>query len=468
MRMTGIASYVEERSNDLAGESEQSSDGGGAPPIIKVLLFLFCIFMASFAQAAARIVEVEGTHGQKAWLMEDHSLPIVTVKIEFENSGTAYDEKGKEGLSTFAMQMLTEGAGDMDSLAFNRALEAHAVRLSADADEDSAAVSLRTLSEYKDDAFPLLALVLNKPRFDEDAVERARAGLTSELKEMQENPIYAASLAWKKLAFVGHPYQKPRFGTLESLALIKREDLRKYAGTVLACNRKIISVIGDISADETKKLLSAILPESNCTLPATTIVNVKPADGKEPVIMKEAVPQTVIQASLPAVGRNDPQYYAMVALNDIFGGGVFSSRLGEEIRNKRGLAYYAESDIEEFDHAAYISVHSATRNDQAKATVGIFMQEVEKIRDKGVSQAELDAAKRYITGSFPLELDSQATLAEYLTQMQRYHLGMDYLERRNALINAVTLSEVNQLAKTLFSHTPIIVMAGAPEEEKHK
>lgn len=436
-------------------------------------VFLSCLFMACSAHAAAKVVEIEGDKGQKAWLIEDHTLPVVTARIEFRQGGVAYDEAGKEGLAYFAMQMLTEGAGDMDSLAFNRALERHAIRIGVDAQEDATAISLQTLSEFKNDAFSLLALAINKPRFDEDAIARVASAISSTLKEMQENPTYRASRKWKELAFPNHAYHNLRLGTLDSIVLINQADLQKYAGTVLACNHRIISVVGDITPKETKQFLATLAPEKECKPSATTVTDVKPVDGAvAPVIVKQDIPQTVVQASFPALMRNDPHYYAMVVLNYVFGGGgIFDSRLGQEIRNKRGLAYYADSDVNEFEHAAYIAVHFGTRNEQANTAVGIFQEEVKKLHDKGVTKEELDGAKRYITGSFPLSLDSQNSLAEYLTQMQRFNLGIDYLDKRNSLINAVTLSQVNDLAKVLFAHTPIIVMAGAPvdtNKEKQK
>lgn len=435
-----------------------------------IAVFLAGVFMACSAHAAAKVVAVDGDHGQKAWLIEDHTLPIVTARVEFENGGVAYDETGKEGLSYFAMQMLTEGAGDMDSLAFNRALEQHAIHIGVDAQEDATAISLQTLSEFKDNAFSLFSLAINKPRFDDDAIARVASSIASDLKEMQANPVYIASRKWKELAYPGHAYRNLRMGTPESVALIKQADLQKYAGSVLACNRRIISVVGDITVAETRKFLSTIAPAKECRPSTMPVADVQPAEGSgAPVIMKQDVPQTVVQASFPALMRNDPHYYALVLLNYVFGGGgVFDSRLGQEIRNKRGLAYDADSANEALEHSAYIVVHFGTRNEQANTAVGIFREEVEKMRDKGVTKEELDAAKRYLTGSFPLGLDSQSALTEYLTQMQRYNLGMDYLDKRNSLINAVKLSEVNDLAKTLFAHTPIIVMAGAPTNEEKK
>jgi zinc protease len=425
------------------------------------ILLLFALLLFSTpAFAAAKVQEITGQNGLKAWLIEDHNLPIVTVKIDFSGAGSAYDPQGKEGLSDLAVRLLDEGAGDMNSLALNRALEQYAIRFSADASEDSADVTLETLSEFKGDGFALLALMLSKPRFDADAVERVRADLISWLKEVEENPIYAASLAWKTLAFPGHPYHQPKLGTLSSLPRITREDLQQYASH-MACSKKIIAIVGDITPAEAASLLETLFPSYKCSTAAMAIANVNVADGSgSSVKIRKSVPQTVVQASLPGVLREDPRYYALVVLNQIFGGGTLTARLGNEIRIKRGLAYIAESDIAQNEHSAYISIHFATRAEQADSAVNVFQSEVKKMAEKGVTQAELDDAKHYLTGSFPLNLDNEGALAGYLIEMQRHNLGIDYLEKRNDKINAVTLGEVNALAKEIFSHKPLIVMVG--------
>ncbi len=433
------------------------------------MVFLSCILVSLSAHAATKVQEVTGGDGQKAFLIEDHSLPVVTVRIEFTDSGAAYDPKGREGLAYFAMQMLNEGAGDMDSLAFNRALEDHAIRFSSDAGEDNTAVSLQSISEFRENAFDLLSLALNKPRFDAGAVERVRQALLSEIKRVQEDPTYIASLSWKELAFPSHPYRNPRIGTLESVSAVKHEDLEQFQSRMMACSKKNVAVVGDIGAEEVKKLLLQLFPSSKCTSSIAAVSNVNIAQGNgKPAMIKAPFPQTVVQAGLPAVKRNDPDYYALVVLNHIFGGDIFSSRLGEEIRNKRGFAYYADSEADELAHANYISVHFATRGEQAENALRVFLGEQDKMRDKGVTQSELDSAKRYLTGSFPLSIDNQGALTEYLIQMQRYHLGIDYLEKRNGYINAVTLPQVNALAGKLFTAKPLVVMVGIPQEEEQK
>lgn len=419
--------------------------------------------LCSSALAAAAVQEVN----PGVWLIEDHSLPIVTVKIAFENTGAAYDPADRQGLASFASQMLDEGAGDMDSLAFHSALENAAIRFGADASEDIFTVSLQTLSQNKDRAFGLLNTALTKPHFDADAVERVRAGILSELKQMEHNPSYQASLRWKHEAFGTHPYANPRVGTLQSVAAITSQDLKEFASR-FSCRSHVTAVVGDITASEVKQWLStlSLAPAADCA-PVPAVADIAITEGgASPVVVDVTVPQTVVTASLPGVLRNDPRYYALVALNHVLGGGTLTARLGKEIRDKRGLAYYAESEVSSFDHAGFVTAQFATRNALANDAVQVFRDELKKISTQGVSEAELNDAKNYLTGSFPLQMDSQTGLAEYLLGMQHFHLGLDYLEKRNALINAVTLAQVNDAARSLLSHPPLIVMAGQPAAKK--
>jgi zinc protease len=423
----------------------------------------FAVF-AGPAFAAAQINEIS----PNVWLVEDHTLPIVTVKITFENSGAAYDPEDRQGLASFMSVMLDEGAGDMDSLAFHKELESTAIRFGVDAQEDAFSVSVQSLSEYKDRALELFDMAIFKPRFDPDAIERMRTGIVSELKEMEESPEYTASLNWKRAAFPHHPYGNPKRGTFASVAAITREDLQGFAKSHFSCSPRLISVVGDITPQEVKKWLSG--PDfgpATCPPAVPVIKDITVTEGgASPVVVPMPVPQTVVTASLPGVLRSDPRYYAAVVLNHILGGDTLTSRLGKEIRDKRGLAYYAQSDLAALDHAGYIVMQFATRSEQTPAALDIFRKELAKISSQGVTAEELTDAKNYITGSYPLQLDNQSALADYLLSIEHYRLGLDYMEKRNGLIQAVTLEQVNALAKDLLSHTPLVVMVGTPEKRE--
>ena len=421
-------------------------------------LAVLALLLLPAVSAATTVVEV----APRVFLVEDHTLPIVTVKTLFENAGSAYDPASKSGLANYISSMLDEGAGDMDSLAYHNALEGSAIRFGIDAQEDTLTVGIQTLTEYKDTAFRLYDLALSRPRFDADAITRMRAALTSSLRQFEEDPGYLASREWKKQAYPNHPYGNPRRGTPESIAAITRADLDGYFKAHIACGPRIVSVVGDITSDEVKKwLASSPLKAGDCAAKAAAVADRVVADGAaQPVRVPIAVPQTVVTASLPGMLRGDANYYAMVVLNHIFGGGTLTARLGRELRETHGLAYYAESETSTLDHTGFITVQFATRNDAADKALALFREQLQKIAGEGVTSQELAEAKSYLTGSFPLQIDNQGALANYLLIMEHFHLGHDYLDQRNVRINAVTLEQVNAAAHSVFTHPPLIVMAG--------
>lgn len=418
---------------------------------------------AAAVEVRPLIQDIRTPSGYTVWLAEDHALPIVTVKLSFQQSGAAHDGAGKEGIASFLTQMLDEGAGDMDSLAFHQALESKAIRFGADAGQDSITVSIQSLSDHKDEALRLLLLALTRPRFDEEAVERIRASIVSDLTQLEQEPGYLASRAWKTQAFAGHAYEHPRRGTPTSVKSITRDDLHQFAQShFFAGPAPLISVVGDITPDEIRRWNLPALAPSPTTAPATP-AEISLPDGKaSPHVVSFDVPQTVVVASLPALRRDDPNYYTLQVLNYILGGDSITSRLGSEVRNKRGLAYHIGSAIEVLDHAAFLSVNFATRNDAADQALSVFQDVLKNLAEKGVTPEEVNNAKRYLIGSFPLEHDTQNELAGFLLGIQHFHLGIDYPEKRNSLIEKIQAQDVNALARELLSHPPLVVMAGNP------
>lgn len=429
----------------------------------RFLLVFFSVLVISVnAQASAKIKPIETSSGNSVWLVEDHTLPVVTFKIAFPKSGGAYDPAGKSGLSVFLSQMLDEGAGDMNALAFRQALEDKAIRFSADTGMDMTTVTVQTLSEHKEDAMDLMMTALTKPRFDAEAVERIRASILSDLSHLEEEPMYVASRRWKELAFPGHTYGMPRRGTIESVKSITAEDMRVFARNhYFAGAKPIISVVGDITEDEVKEWE---LPELAVQAKQSSgLADLTMPEGEEtPEVIKMNVPQSVFIASLQGVKRNDLRYPAMQVLNQILGGDSITSRLGSELRNKRGLVYHIGTDIEIMDHAAYLSVGFATRNAEAMEALKLVRSILSETQKNGITEEELKNAKNYLIGSFPLGSDTQNELAGMLIGIQYYDLGIDYMDKRASLIEKVSREEVNLLAKELLSRVPLVVIAGSP------
>jgi zinc protease len=428
------------------------------------LAYILCFSFAYSAQAA-EVKEVVSASGIKAWLIEEHSLPLIAVRVAFEGSGFAYDASGEEGRANMAAAMLTEGAGDMGEREFNEALENKAIEFNTAVDEDMLELSMQSLSEHKDAAFSYLGLVLSKPRFDSDAVERSRRQMLAILKQAEQDPGYQLERVWKKIAYGDHPYGKPQIGTERSIGSMGGSDLRDYAEQHLTRENMLVSVVGDITPAELKALLDkhfVSLPEKY--KPDVTVSEAKIATADKPVVVPYDIPQTQVAFALPGIKRNDPDYISAYVMNQILGGdGNLISKLGQEIREKRGLSYYVYSHFSPFGHGGVWAGGFATRNEQARQAAAVLRDTLERFIKTGPSDTELTSAKQYLTGSFAAKLDTNEDLAAFLINMQHNKLGIDYLDKRNALINAVSKSDIEAVAKRLIRpDNLLIVMIGKP------
>ncbi len=431
---------------------------------MKNIIFLITILFTAPALATT-VKEIKTSRGITAWLVEEHSQPLISINIAFRNSGSAYDPNGKDGRAAMTTAMLTEGAGDMDSEAFARALESHAVKLSFSTDSDNFYASSETLSENKEQAFSYLGLALQHPRFDDDAFTRIKRQTLSVIKQDEEKPNYRLSRTWLERLFATHPYSKPELGTAKTVENLNKNDLKDFAKNYLTRNNIIISVVGDITAEE----LSTLLDKNLSSLPAnskpdTTLTDINlPKDGKQ-IIIEQDIPQTIVQFGLEGLKRNDPNYITGYVMNYLLGGGTLTSRLNNEIREKRGLAYSVSSSLIPLQHAALFTGRFATRNEKAGEAIAVLKQTLEEFSQKGINESELVDAKRFLTGSFVVKLDSNASIVNFLTMIQLHNLGIDYMDKRNSLINSVTLKQINEMAKLLIQLDKLqIVMIGKPQ-----
>lgn len=415
--------------------------------------------------AAGRVEDVVSARGVRAWLLREPSIPFVSVSIRFLGGG-AHDPEGLDGLSWFAAGLLDEGAGPYDSRAFRSALEDNAIRLSFDADRDSFSGELKTLNETRDLAFDLLRLALAEPRFDAEPVERIRQQILADLKRRETDPDYRSARAWFARAFAGHAYARPTRGTPETIARIGVDDLRRFVADRIARGNLFVGVAGDITASELADLLDRTFGD----LPAEPRLPpvAETAPGASGVIVdRMPIPQSVVTFGHAGIDRHDPDYYAAYVANYILGGGGFSSRLTEEIREKRGLAYSVYSYLYDARYAPLWLGGVATRNDQVATSIRLVEQETARMAAGDISGKELGDAKTYLTGSFPLRLTSNDRIAQMLASMQMQDLGIDYLEKRNGYIEAVTLEDVVRVSKRLFARPILFSVVGDPEGLEH-
>ncbi len=410
------------------------------------------------------IQEVTSPGGIKAWLVESHANPLVAIRFAFRG-GATQDGKGKEGAAYFVTAMMDEGAGDLDATAFQEREQELAMRLDFDAGRDVMLGNLQTLTANKDEVFDLVRLAMAQPRFDDDAVERVREQILAGLKFDENDPATVASHAWDRAAFEDHPYGRPIKGTKDSVTAMSPDDLRDYVRRVFARDQLVISVVGDISAEDLGKALDKLfgdLPEQSDLV---TVAQAKPPLGPKREIIVMDVPQSVAQFGHRGIARHDDDFIAAYVLNYIIGGGGFSSRLMEEVREKRGLAYSVYSNLYPYQHGAVFIGHVATKNEALGQSLTVIQDELRRLAEEGPSAEELRDAKSYLTGAYALRFESSTSIASQLLWIQIEELGLDYVDMRNEVIEAVTLSDVKRVAKRLLVADQLITtIVGKPVE----
>jgi zinc protease len=335
--------------------------------------------------------------------------------------------------------------------------------LSFSARRDQFHGSLRVLNEHREEAFDLLRMALSQPRFDTEAVERVRGQVISGLRRETTSPDSIAGRAWWNAAFPDHPYGRESKGSLDSVPAITIGDLRDFTRRVFARNGLTISIVGDIDARTAGEFIDRAfggLPEKNDLVP---VKDVAPAGLGRRIVVDVNVPQAVITFGGVGIARKDPDFMAAYIVNHILGGGTFSSRLYREVREKRGLAYGVSQNLVWFSHAALLIGGTATRADRTAEALSIIEAETKRMAEDGPTADEFAAAKDYLKGAYPLSLDTSSKIAGQLTQIQLDNLGIDYIKRRGAMIDAVTLDDAKRAAKRVFGNGMLVTIAGRPK-----
>jgi zinc protease len=426
-----------------------------------ILSCLVCL--AGAAHAAAPVERVVSPGGIEAWLIHDSSVPVIALQLSFRNGGAAGDPVGREGLARLATGLLDESGGDLDNAAFRSRTEGLAIQLGFNAGLDEAGGSLRTRTETRDTAFDLLRKALTQPRFDARDVERVRRDIVASINRESEQPNAIASQIWMRMSFPLHPYGRGSRGTIAGVGSVTIEDLKSWATSRLARDAMVIGIAGDITAADLAPLLDRTFGALPANSAAPAIADVAPASGGQIVVVQKHIPQSVLTVGQPGIARNDPDFYAGYVVNHILGGGGFSSLLMEEVREQRGLAYGISTQLAPYRHAPLLLGSTATRNAEAGQTLDLVRSIWQRFAQGSITQEQLADAKTYLTGSFPLQLDSTSSLASLLVTLQLDHLGIDYLDRRNSLIDSVTLDQANRVARHLIDPAKLaIVVVGEP------
>jgi zinc protease len=429
-------------------------------------VIVLALLLSPAAAHAVTVQRVVSPNGIEAWLVEDHTLPVVTLHFSFRGGG-ATEPKEKLGLAQMTTSLLDEGAGALDSQAYQSRIEDLASSVRFNASQDYVNGSLQTITKNTDAAFDLLHLALTAPRFDAEPVTRIRADLVAAVAQRAERPNAIASRVWWHNAFADHPYARPTEGTAASLAAIAVEDLHAFVRDRFGRDALTVGVVGDIAPEALKALLDktfGALPEHAAPF---AIAESAVQDAGALLLVKRPIPQSVVTFGEPGIKRDDPDWYAASIDNYVLGGGGFASRLMNEVRVKRGLAYGVYTYLVPLRASGVILGGVATQNSRVAQSIDVIRAEWQRMHDDGPTAEEVDAAKTYLTGSFSTQFDSTSRIAETLVQLQEDKLGIDFLDRRNAAINAVTLDEARRVAKRLFDPAQLgFVVVGTPADLK--
>jgi zinc protease len=411
---------------------------------------------------AIEIKEVTTPLGLKAWLVEDKSTPVVALSFSFAG-GTASDPAGQAGITDLMAEMLTDGAGTFGAQAFRQRQQDAGASLGFSASLDRMGGSLRVLSASREEGFELLRLALTQPRFDGDMLEQRRAQTIASLNQASQRPGTVASRTLMTTLFAGHPYAADPQGTREGLAAVTPELLKKRAAELLMRSGLTIAAVGDISEAELARQIDRAFGSLPMGVPLPLPPQWAPPTKPRIVVVERPVPQSTVLMALPGIARDDPEWYAATVMNHVLGGGGQQSRLFNEVREKRGLAYSVSSGLRTYKRAALLVMSTGSANERVAEALKVIRAEMARMRTDGVTEAELKDAKTYLTGALALSLDSSGSIAGLLHSMQIDGLSPDHLTRRASLIAAVKLADVRKVAQRLLrDETLTTVVVGKP------
>ena len=414
------------------------------------------------ATSPTQALPVAAAPGIEAWHVASPVVPMIAFAFTFEG-GAAQDPEGRSGTAQMLSRLLDEGAGDLGSDAFQEALAARAIELSFHTSPDSVGGSLKTLVKHADEAIDLLALALARPRFDPPAIERVRAQMIAGLRYQQNDPGVMASRRYFREAFPGHPYGRASSGTIESVSAITRDDLVAMHRAIIGRGGLKVAVVGAVEAEGVAAMIArafAGLPEAG---PLAAVPRTHIHDLGRRIVVDLDVPQSVIRFGLGGLAWRDPDFIPAYVLNHVLGGGAFTSRLFQEVREKRGLAYSVGTSLTSHRAVAMTWGYTATKNERVVEALDVIGDMIGQLATDGPADEELQKAKDYLTGSYALGFDTSTKIANQLVQIAFEGLGMDYIARRNDLVASVTQADIRRAAaRTLGDGRMLVVAAGRP------
>ena len=414
---------------------------GSKPPLRWAIVLLF---VAAPAHAILPIQHWQTPAGARVYFVENHDLPMVDLSVEFP-AGAAYDSEPKSGAASMTQRLLRLGADGMNEDQIARGVADVGAQLSGNFNTDRAGLSLRTLSsrEERSRALDIFARVLQRPVFPETVLEREKARLVAALKEADTKPDTIANRAFQRMLYRDHPYAMRSTGEVESVQRLARQDLVEFHRRHYLAGRAVVALVGDLTREEAERIAEQVtsgLPRdggAELNVPA-----VPPLPGAQTKLIPHPATQSHILIGAPGISRHDPDYFALVVGNHILGGGGFVSRLTEEVRTKRGLAYSAYSYFSPLLVQGPFQIGMQTQREQSQKALDIVRATLREFVARGPTEDELVAAKKNIIGGFPLRIDSNRDIHGYLAIIGFYRLQLTYLDDYVKNVEKVTVADI--------------------------
>lgn len=437
----------------------------------KRLAWLAGVVLMSLAHAASALLPIQHwqtSRGARVYFVENRDLPMLDVSVDFP-AGSAFDTPDKNGAASMTNNLLRLGAGGMDENAIALRLADVGAQYGGRFDTDRGGVGLRTLSSSKERAASLdvLARILTRPEFPAQVLDREKARLIAALKEADTKPDTIASRTFSRMVYPAHPYGLRSSGEVETIAKLTRDDLAAFHRRYYTADRAIVAIMGDVSRDEASAIaesLTAPLPASEGDAPVLPPVAAAPKS--ESRWITHHATQSHIMIGAPGIRRGDPDYFPLFVGNHILGGGGFTSRMTDEVRQKRGLAYSAYSYFSPLLREGPFVMGMQTKGEQAREALTVAQKTLANFVAQGPSAKELAAAKKNIIGGFPMRIDSNREIHEYLAVIGFYGLPLTYLDDFTKRIEAVTAGEIKAaFQKHVHPDRMITVVVGQPERQ---
>jgi zinc protease len=429
------------------------------------IAIMIVLALTTPSASALEIKRMQLSNGAVLLVSEQHQLPMVTTSIAFD-AGSRRDPDGKDGLAALTAESMIEGTKTLSAKDFNEKVDFMGSSIAISPSRDFSIAAFTSLKKYEGDTLHLLAQILQDPGLRDADIQRKQAEQIASIKSSEEEPNYTANVAFTRMIFGNTPYGHPTTGSSEAVAKLKPDDVRDFYHRYYKLGSAIIGVAGDIKAEEIRAAL-----EKELTGP---LGKVEPQPAPEtktvpPGIHTQLIDRNVAQANLYmgsyGIARSNPDYFKLQVMNYILGGGGFASRLMKVVRSKAGLAYGIGSGFQAGKFPGAFVVALQTKNTNANEAIKLILQQLHEIQQKPVSAAELDSAKRFLIGSFPLKLDRQGEIVGFMLETEIYDLGLDYAERYPKIIGAITAADVQAVALKYLHPDAMDLVAVANQSE---